>query len=64
MVRPGTRPAQVFWWRPEPRANQLVRIAAVLFGGGAICTQNGLQLVGYALMLSGAALGYYAHTHG
>lgn len=60
---PGKRPPQVFWWRPEPRANRLIRIAAVLFGGGILCTQNGAPLIGYALVLGGIALSYYAHTH-
>lgn len=61
IVRPGKRPPQVIWWRPEPRANRLIRIAAVLFGGGIISTQNNLMVLGYILMLMSFAISYYAY---
>lgn len=61
MIRPGQRPTQVFWWRPEPVANRLIRIAAVCFTGGLICVQNNVPIVGYALAFFGLGVSLYVY---
>jgi hypothetical protein len=61
MFRPGKRPQRVFWWRPEPRANQLIRLSAILFTGGIICTQNNVRVIGYLLILISMIVSYSAY---
>jgi len=61
IVRPGKKPQQVVWLRPEPQSNRLIRVAAVLFGSGIISTQNNLLILGYALILTSFAISYYAY---
>jgi hypothetical protein len=61
IVRPGKKPQQVVWLRPEPQSNRLIRVAALLFGSGIISTQNNLPLLGYALILVSFAVSFYAY---
>lgn len=60
-IRPGKKPQHVFWWRPEPKSNRLIRLSAVVFGSGIICTQNNLPIIGYGLAFTRFAIAYYAH---
>lgn len=60
-IRPGKKPQHVFWWRPEPKSNRLIRLSAVVFGSGIICTQNNLPIIGYGLAFTRFTIAYYAH---
>lgn len=58
LIKPGKRPSRIFWLQPEPLANRLIRVSAVLFTGSIICVQNNIRVIGYILIFTSVICSY------